>query len=166
MRAAQEEVMRQGCGTPSGGSPENRPERDFEWESGEAKGLPIVAPRRCHGTTRWYAWGRHRPVTGEKAHICGAFGSALGRTRTCDLLIRRGTFNLTIDPVTARTRPFYGLPHRGPISLNPPWPVRIPSRGWYRRWYGNLSPRDVYGIVGRVEPVPVCGECPPFGPLC
>jgi hypothetical protein len=90
--------MRQGCGTPSGGSPENRPEKDFEWESGEAKGLPIVAPRRCHGTTRWYAWGRHRPVTGEKAHICGAFGSALGRTRTCDLLIRSDRFGRFADP--------------------------------------------------------------------
>ena len=38
------------------------------------------------------------------------FRSALGRTRTCDLLIRRETFNLTMGPVTTRTCPFYGLP--------------------------------------------------------
>jgi hypothetical protein len=62
----------------------------------------------------------------------------------------------------ARPCPFYGLPRPGPISLNPAWPARIPSHGWYRRWYRNPVPRDLYGIAGRVKPGLVFGGCPPF----
>src|SRR5215207_10209308 len=37
---------------------------------------------------RWYERGVSRATAGKKSRICGAFRGALGRTRTCDLLIR------------------------------------------------------------------------------
>ena len=73
--------------------------------------------------------------TRRKPAFCRTFGSALGRTRTCDLLIRRGTLRLFIGPVASRLAHDDGC-FAWPIDLvDPSESARIPSCRWYRRWY-------------------------------
>src|SRR5215212_5576605 len=77
---------------------------------------------------------RHFPAK-EKPRFCRAFKGALGRTRTCDLLIRRGTLRLFIGPVASRLAHDDGC-FAWPIDLvDPSESARIPSCRWYRRWY-------------------------------
>jgi hypothetical protein len=90
---------------------------------------------------------------------------APGRTRTCDLLIRRGTLRLFIGPVASRLAHEDGGFAWPLISVDPPWPARSPSRGWYRRWYGNSVSRDVYGIVEESRRVRCAVGFYPFDPL-
>ena len=72
----------------------------------------------------------------KKSHICRYFCSALGRTRTCGLLIRRGTLRLFIGPVASCLAHNNGCFAWPLTPVDPSEPAGIPSRRWYRRWYG------------------------------
>src|SRR5918994_3838271 len=61
---------------------------------------------------------------------------ALSRTRTCDLLIRRGTLRLFIGPAASCLAHNNGCFAWPLAPVDPSEPARIPSRRWYRRWYG------------------------------
>jgi hypothetical protein len=106
-----------------------------------------------------------RPSLSHFPAFCRVFWGALGRTRTCGLLIRRGTLRLFIGPVASRLAHEDGGFAWPLISVDPPWPARSPSRGWYRRWYGNSVSRDVYGIVEESRRVRCAVGFYPFDPL-
>src|SRR5918998_1137852 len=126
-------------------------------------------------TTRWYERGVSRATAGKKSRICGAFRVALGRTRTCDLLIRRGTLRLFIGPGASRLAHDDGCFAWPLILVDPSESSRIPSCRWYRRWYRRSGfygafctalthhPSSLSNVVTVTLPSPGGGELPVAG---
>jgi hypothetical protein len=92
--------------------------------------------------------------------VCKALPGALGRTRTCDLLIRSGPLRAETGPGASRLAQEKGVGVRYGSSQIPPERARIPSRGWYGRWYRDMRPHGDFRATYSVslgpssDPVP------------
>jgi hypothetical protein len=105
---------------------------------GGAEGARATGTLRNRFDKHKWSNGWHRPTfrliqLGQKCRICREKRSALGRTRTCDLLIRRPNWAVLCGSLRCAKGDSYALFVPRGIGLFCPAPVLLPSRSRQNR---------------------------------